>query len=108
MAKPLHIQRIENALDLRPFMKYAESILSKNDEIGNSSEDGGQRDDYHELMLNSENIGEERKWLYNLLLSDSETDSEISDEDKYIGEMLKDHVREKHYRQAYHQNPRVS
>lgn len=93
-------------------MKNAESILSKNDDIENSSEDeeGARRNTYQdkELMFNSENIGEDRKWLFNLLLSDTESDSEISDQDKYIGEMLKDHVREKRYRQKYHQNPNVS
>lgn len=108
MAKPLHIQRLEKALDLSPFMKYAESVLSKNDEIGNSSDDDGiKRDNHKELMYNADNIGD-RKWLFNLLLSDTESDSEISDQDKYIGEMLKDHVREKRYRQKYHQNPNVS
>lgn len=111
MAKPLHIQRLEKALDLGPFMKYAESVLSKNDEIENSSdEEGVKRDIYQdkELMFNSENIGEDRRWLFNLLLSDTESDSEISDQDKYIGEMLKDHVREKRYRQKYYRNPAVS
>lgn len=111
MAKPLHIQRLERALDLGPFMKHAESVLSKNDDE-NSSEDeeGVRRNTYQdkELMFNSENIGEDRKWLFNLLLSDTGSDSDISDQDKYIGEMLKDHVREKRYRQKYHQNPNVS
>lgn len=107
MAKPLHIQRLEKALDLGPFMKYAESVLSKNDEIGNSSDDEGiRRSNYRELMHNSENISADRKWLFNL--SDTESDSEISDQDKYIGEMLKEHVREKRYRLKYHQNPNVS
>lgn len=113
MAKPLHIQRLEKALDLGPFMKYAESVLNENqnDEIENSSDDEGvRRHTYQdkELMFNSDNIGEDRKWLFNLLLSETESDSEISDTDKYIGEMLKEHVREKKCRQKYHQNPNVS
>ena len=113
MAKPLHIQRLEKALDLGPFMKYAESVLSKNDDFQEESDDdetAQRRHTYHdkELMFNSENISEDRKWLYNLLLSDTESDSEISDQDKYVKEMLKDHVREKRYRQKYHQNPIVS
>lgn len=29
LAKPLHIQQIENALDMRPFMRYARDILSR-------------------------------------------------------------------------------
>jgi len=111
MAKPLHIQRLEKALDLGPFMKFAESVLSSQNEAENSSEDEGvKRHTYQdkELMFNSENIGDDRKWLYNLLLSDTESESEVSDQDKYIGEMLKDHVREKKYRQKYHQHPQVS
>jgi chromatin-remodeling ATPase INO80 len=111
MAKPLHVQRLEKALELGPFMAEAESILSKNDEIENSSDDESvRRHTYQdkELMFNSENIGEDRKWLFDLLLSETESESEISDTDKYIGEMLRDHVREKRYRQKYHQNPNVS
>jgi chromatin-remodeling ATPase INO80 len=113
MAKPLHIQRLEKALDISSFMKYAESVLSKNDEIENSSDEEGVRayeNAYQdkELMFNSEHIGADRKWLFNLLLSETESESEISDTDKYIGEMLKEHVREKKFRHLYHKNPNVS
>lgn len=112
MAKPLHIQRLEKALDLGPFMNYAESVLTKNDDFENSSDDENVRrhtlSHDKELMFNANNVGEDRKWLYNLLLSDTESDSDISDHDKYISEMLKEHVREKRYRQKYHMNPNVS
>lgn len=112
MAKPLHIQRLEKALDLGPFMKYAENTLSKNDDIQSESDDesGIRRQTYHdkELMFNADNIGEDRKWLFNLLLSDTESDSEISDVDKYVNEMLKEHKREKKIREKYHRNPNVS
>lgn len=111
MAKPLHIQRLEKALDLGPFMKYAEQTIRKNDEIENSSDDEGlKRDTYHdkELIFNAENISEDRKWLYNLFMSDTESDSDESDSERYIADMLKDHVREKRFRQKYHQNPTVS
>jgi chromatin-remodeling ATPase INO80 len=112
MAKPLHIQRLEKALDLGPFMKNAESILTKNDESDESegSESGVRRHTYQdkEVMFNANHIGEDRKWLFNLLLSDTESDSEISDVDKYVSEMLKDHKREKKYREKYHRNPSVS
>lgn len=111
MAKPLHIQRLEKALELGPFMKYAESVLSKNDDNSSDFDDEGVKHQFvnKELMFNAENIGEDRKWLFNLLLSDTDSsDSEISDQDKHIAELLKDHVREKKYRQKYHQNPNVS
>lgn len=109
MAKPLYIQRLEKALDLGPFMKEAEAVLSKND-LENSSDDEVRRDIYQDkgILYNSEHISEDRKWLFNLLLSDTESESEVSDQDKLISEMLKDHVREKRYRQKYHQNPLVS
>lgn len=113
MAKPLHIQRLEKALDLAPFMKYAEQVLSKNDDLDEDEDedlDEGVRHTYQdkELMFNANNIGEDRKWLFNLLLSDTESDSEISDSADYIAEMLKEHVREKRIREKYHQNPNVS
>lgn len=110
MAKPLHLQRIEKALDLNPFMKYAETVLSKNDDIQSEESDDESGHIYHdkELMFNVDNIGEDRKWLFNLLMSDTESDSEISDVDKYVSEMLKEYKREKKTRLDYHQNPSVS
>lgn len=54
-------------------------------------------------------IGSERRWLEDILLSDSETEaSEISDEDEYIKDMLRNHVREKKYRAKYYQSSNVS
>lgn len=114
MAKPLHIQRLEKALELGPFMKYAENLLlqQNDEEIENSSDDDGvKRHTYQDkmLMFNSENIGEDRKWLFNLLLSETESsETEASETDDYVAEMLKEHVREKRYRQKYHQNSTVS
>lgn len=69
-----------------------------------------RRHTYHdkELMFNADNVGKDRKWLFNLLLSDTESDSEISDVDKYVSEMLKEHKREKRYREKYHWNPNIS
>ena len=109
------LRRLKNALDLKPFMAEAEQILNR----GCDSEDSelenefDKRPTYEEKELmynyNAENDNDERKWLYNLLLSDTESDSEeISDEDQYVGEMLKDHVTEKKYRAKYHENPNVS
>lgn len=108
--KPPHIQRLEKALDLAPFIRHAESILRNDTENSSEDEEGLKQPTYHdkEAMYNSENIGDDRKWLYNLLLSDTESESEVSDQDRYIGEMLKEHAREKRYRQKYHQNPTVS
>lgn len=110
--KPLHIQRLEQALDLKPFMKEAEKILNRpidSDDDSNSSDyDKYLNYEQKALLYNTEGIGEDRKWLYKLLLSDTESESEISDEDRYIAEMLGDHVRQKKIRQKYHQIPSVS
>lgn len=53
-------------------------------------------------------VGPDRKWLQDILLSDTESEPEISDEDEYIREMLKDHVKEKKIREKYYQNSHVS
>lgn len=59
-------------------------------------------------IYNLSQIGPDRKWLQDVLLSDTETDPELSDEDDYIREMLKEHVKEKKIRAKYYQNPHVS
>lgn len=60
-------------------------------------------------IYNLSQIGTDRKWLQDILLSDTETDAdEHSDEDEYIREMLKNHVKEKNIRAKYYQNPHVS
>lgn len=51
MAEPLHLQRLEAALDMRPFMSYAREVMSKpltspdeteaDDSQGDESEDEG-------------------------------------------------------------------
>ncbi|XP_053689861.1 chromatin-remodeling ATPase INO80 [Sabethes cyaneus] len=132
MAKPLHIQRIEAALDMRPFLAYAEKVLSEpltssddeddedtTDDDSDSDSSSGNIRNYRKLafgvkvskqernedkrfLYNLTSVGPERLWLQNLLLSDSESESEISDEDEYIRDMLKNHLREKKYRGKYY------
>lgn len=58
-------------------------------------------------MYNFSQVGPDRKWLQDLLLSDTDTDGEISDEDDYVRTMLKDHVKEQRYRAKYYQNADV-
>lgn len=55
-------------------------------------------------MYNFTNVGNDRKWLQDLLLSDTDTDENVSDEDEYIKTMLKDHVKEQKYRRKYYTN----
>lgn len=112
-SKPAHIQRLEKALDLRPFMSEAERILnqaidSDDDELNSSDYEKYLTYEQKSLIYNAESVGDDRKWLYNMLLSDTESETEISDEDSYVSEMLKNHIQEKKYRAKYHQNPNVS
>lgn len=55
-------------------------------------------------MYNFSNVGNDRKWLQELLLSDTDTEENITDEDEYIKRMLRDHVKEQKYRQKYYSN----
>lgn len=59
-------------------------------------------------IYNLSQVGTDRKWLQDILLSDLETEPEITDEDEYIHEILKDHVKEKKIREKYYQNSHVS
>lgn len=58
-------------------------------------------------MYNFSQIGADREWLQDVLLSDMESDLELSDEDEYVREMLRQHVKEKKIRDRYYRNPHV-
>jgi DNA helicase INO80 len=113
MARTAYLQKLEKALDLKPFMSEAEKLLNRvydsDDDTDSENEFQQKRPTYEEkeMMYKSGNIDDERKWLYNVLLSDTESESEISDEDRYVAEMLTDYVQEKKIREKYHQNPNV-
>lgn len=106
--------KLDEALNLKAFMAEAEAKFKKiyESDEGTSSENEYQqkRPTFEEKnLIYNKSVDDERKWLYNVLMSDTESDSsEISDEDRYVGEMLKDYVHEKKLREKYHQNPTVS
>ncbi|XP_055630056.1 chromatin-remodeling ATPase INO80 [Toxorhynchites rutilus septentrionalis] len=132
MAKPLYIQRLEAAFDMGPFLKYAEHVISRtlsssddenDDDISDNDSDSDssninirnyrklaygvkvsrqERNEDKRYVYNLTSVGPERLWLQNLLLSDTETESEISDEDEYVRLMLNNHQREKMYRAKYY------
>lgn len=58
-------------------------------------------------MYNFSQVGSDRKWLQDILLSDSESEDEISDENEYIRDMLRDHMKEQKFRTKYYQNANV-
>ncbi|XP_043288526.1 chromatin-remodeling ATPase INO80 isoform X2 [Venturia canescens] len=128
MAAPLHLQRLERSLDIQPFMNQVNSIFhdhASEDDKSVSSESSEGSDAYlndvltrkeeeriNKLRLyNMSNVGDERRWLQDLLLSDSsdssgsdtETDAPVTEED--FQDMLKFHILRKKYQGRFYQKP---
>uniref|UniRef100_A0A1B0DNK0 Chromatin-remodeling ATPase INO80 n=1 Tax=Phlebotomus papatasi TaxID=29031 RepID=A0A1B0DNK0_PHLPP len=120
LAKPLHIQRLEAALDMGPFMAYAQDFLSQplsssddsdiegevpgqSGKISGVSTSKEERTNDKIRVYNFSNVGPERKWLQDVLLSDTESGSEMGDEE-YVREMLKSHLRERQLRTKFYRN----
>ncbi|XP_050072706.1 chromatin-remodeling ATPase INO80-like [Anopheles maculipalpis] len=78
------------------------------EEFGNKFFHQAAARSYRERMFDFSTVGPERMWLKNLLLSETETESEISDVDDYIQQMLQDHVWEKKIRERYNDSPQSS
>ncbi|CAG2057841.1 unnamed protein product [Timema podura] len=134
MAKPLHIQQLENALDVRPFLAYVEHIINTpiTDESSSDS-DFESRLNEDELvkgsriingikiskderrsdrmrLFNLDSVKEDRYWLRDLLLSDSSDSSEDEDgpvTEEEIHSMLRLHLRRKRFAEQYHHNPEL-
>ncbi|XP_068153269.1 chromatin-remodeling ATPase INO80 [Drosophila tropicalis] len=146
MAEPLHIQRLEKALNMRPFMEMARSALKpiKKEAHGEGEEDADsemdtepvidsddsstvgvvklkrqkkskrkrllgskeERQSVKAQLYNFNDLTSDREWLYDLLLSDTESDEEDQmggmNEDDYIQEMLREHIREQRQRSNYY------
>ncbi|TMW54018.1 hypothetical protein DOY81_000886 [Sarcophaga bullata] len=135
MAEPLHLQRLEAALDMRPFMHYARDILSHpltspedtevDDSHGNETDDDDrmklpgetkkkkskklgtkqERQSVKVQLYNFNDLTADREWLYDVLLSDTDTETEISDEDDYIKDMLKTHLKQQKLRENFYKKP---
>ncbi|XP_055384468.1 chromatin-remodeling ATPase INO80 [Condylostylus longicornis] len=124
-ANPLHIQRLEASLNMGSFMAYAHHVLSRpivSDSDSNDSENGKEMHQGDKMVggfklskqerradklqvFNFSQIDAERKWLQDVLLSDTESESDISDEDDYIKIMLKQHIMEQKFREKYYKKP---
>lgn len=59
-------------------------------------------------LYNFNDLTADREWLYDVLLSDTDTETEISDEDDYIKEMLKTHMKQQKLRENFYKKPTVS
>ncbi|KAK6636981.1 hypothetical protein RUM43_010648 [Polyplax serrata] len=126
LAQPLHIQRLHKSLVLQPFLnsvekvfKHAQSDDSDSDVDVNACnvEKKGEkvvngipttkeerRSDKMRLF-NFTNIQSDRKWLRDVLISDTSGSSDDEDKsitDEYFQEMLKQHVQEKKFRKQVH------
>ncbi|EFN73818.1 Putative DNA helicase Ino80 [Camponotus floridanus] len=128
MAAPLHLQRLERSLNMQPFLKqisdlFQEQVSEDDKSVSSESSDGS--DAYLDNVLtqkeearinkmrlyNMSSVGEERRWLQDILLSDSsdssasgsDTDSQITEDD--FQEMLKFHILRKKYQGRFYQKP---
>lgn len=124
LAQPLHIQRLTASLDMAPLMAYAQNLLvrpltssddsdSDGDVLNMSSDDIGMtkrdRRTEKQTMYNFSQVGPDRKWLQDILLSDTDSeDDEIGDEGEYVRNMLREHMKEQKTRAKYYQNANVS
>ncbi|XP_053674101.1 chromatin-remodeling ATPase INO80 [Anopheles nili] len=125
--RTLYTQRMLSALDMGSFIKQAKRLSTTVPSVSSSDDEqqgSGSSDDSEEFgskffhqtaarsnrerMFDFSTVGSERLWLKNLLLSETETESEISDVDDYIQQMLKDHLWEKKIREKYNNSPNNS
>ncbi|XP_043265254.1 chromatin-remodeling ATPase INO80 isoform X2 [Colletes gigas] len=128
MAAPLHLQRLERSLNVQPFLRQVDELFQdppSEDDKSVSSESSEGSDNYLDNVLirkeeerinklrlyNMSSMGEERRWLQDILLSDSsdssasgsDTDSPVTEED--FKEMLKFHILRKKYQGRFYQKP---
>ncbi|KZC05466.1 Putative DNA helicase Ino80 [Dufourea novaeangliae] len=128
MAAPLHLQRLERSLNVQPFLRQINELFqdpASEDDKSISSESSEGSDTYLDSVLirkeeerinklrlyNMSSVGEERRWLQDILLSDSsdssasgsDTDSPVTEED--FQDMLKFHILRKKYQGRFYQKP---
>ncbi|XP_075984610.1 chromatin-remodeling ATPase INO80 isoform X2 [Anticarsia gemmatalis] len=132
VARPVHIQRLEAALDVRPFVNQVERILTSDVASGASEDDSDAKSIGNELskgdrilhgvvttkqerqndrlrLYNFSSVGEEREWLRDVLLSSGSDTS--SDEESPVGKelriqrMLKERKFRNRYAKKYYKDP---
>nr|NP_732413.1 INO80 complex subunit [Drosophila melanogaster]Q9VDY1.2 RecName: Full=Chromatin-remodeling ATPase INO80; Short=dINO80 [Drosophila melanogaster]AAF55658.2 INO80 complex subunit [Drosophila melanogaster]AFH41853.1 FI17525p1 [Drosophila melanogaster] len=139
MAEPLHIQRLEAALNMRPFMNMAkrslrkplssdeetddEHVVKREHDVQDSDDSSTvgvvrmkqsskrksrllaskeERQSVKAQLYNFNDLTSDREWLYDLLLSDTESDDPTITEDEYVQQLLREHVREQRQRKNYY------
>ncbi|XP_033207713.1 chromatin-remodeling ATPase INO80 [Belonocnema kinseyi] len=127
MAAPLHLQRLERSVNVQPFLTQINDLFrnraSNEDNESSDSSDGSEtylediltqkeEERVNKLRLyNMNSIGEERRWLQDVLLSEtsdsssseSDTEGPITEDD--FQEMLKFHILRKKYQARFYQKP---
>lgn len=130
VARPVHIQRLEAALDVRPFVGQVESIL--NSDVASDSDDDSDAKSFGNEMskgdrmihgvvttkqerqsdrlrlYNFSSVGEEREWLRDVLLSSgSETSSDDdspNSKEMRIRRLLKERKYHNRYAKKYYKD----
>ncbi|KAL8590096.1 hypothetical protein ACOMHN_034327 [Nucella lapillus] len=134
LARPLHVQQLESALQLEPFLSHAEKIMTAPILSSDDSSDEadllkpGYKDAEGNKILNGitisktelkadktrlynfNKIRKNRRWLRTALLSDSSSEDEnderpVSQED--LQAMLKIHKHQKRHQARYYQSPQL-
>ncbi|XP_015604273.1 putative DNA helicase Ino80 isoform X2 [Cephus cinctus] len=128
MAAPLHLQRLERSLNVQPFLHQINELfqdrVSEDDKsVSSDSSDGSEaylndvltRKEEERIdklrLYNMTNVGEERRWLQDILLGDSsdssasgsDTEDPVTEED--FQDMLKFHILRKKYQGRFYQKP---
>lgn len=130
LAKPVHIQRLERSLRLEPFLDQVQDILRRDDEISSDSAEVfvdpavNIKEDVHFMhgvpvskedrvankcrLYNFEQVGQERAWLKDVLLSDSSSnDSTVeTNGEETVNELLYLHQLKKKYQEKFYKNPK--
>ncbi|XP_042901468.1 chromatin-remodeling ATPase INO80 isoform X1 [Parasteatoda tepidariorum] len=126
LAKPLHLQRLENAVRLEPFLDYIQNVFSESASSDADNADDFSRSDF-ELdedifkekfnyrqerrcdrlrLYNFSKVKKNRMWLKDILLSDSsdsdDSSGSITEED--LRDMLKLHKLQKSAQDTFHKN----
>ncbi|CAH0402349.1 unnamed protein product [Chilo suppressalis] len=131
VARPVHIQRLEAALDIRPFVSQVERILNSEDET-ESEDDSDAKSIENEMskgdrvvhgvvttrqerqsdrlrLYNLASVGEERQWLRDVLLSSgSDTSSEDdtpAGKELRLQRILKERRNHNKYAKKYYKDP---
>merc|ERR1712012_1010415 len=133
LATPLHIQQLQVATNLEPFMKYVEDamnqdldalLVNKQSDIKYHGYDvepsSGERKTVNGIsisnfdrkadktrLFNLSKVKKSRRWIRNILLSDtsSEEDDEMPIEKKDLHFMLHMHKHKKKHQMKFYQDP---